>query len=146
MSREFIYDMKREYGHSATFVHTISSEVDVNTGGDNIQTVTYDFQRVAFLAVDIAREIFAPARSSAYPYGDFYDLSMSLILIDKHDCPEGFLINNNDYVIVDGVKYGIKFVRDLHHSDVDAIHVIVEELEQRTNVLIPAERPRYAQY
>ena len=137
---EFSYFLKREYGTAATFVHIVESQMDMSSGIDHVETIEYELARVAFLSVDVFREIHTAARSTGYPYGDMYDLSSSVILIDKHDLPLDFLLVNGDYVLIADSsghirKYGIKRVGDLHHPELECVHCLVEELQQETKVV-----------
>lgn len=139
---EFQYFLKREYGHPMTFIHVMDSIVDVDTGGQVQTEIQYSIASAIFLPVETDRKVIAAARSNAFPYGDNFDLSSSIILIDKDDLPLDFMLNNNDKVQVlnsDGTllrEYKIVTCTDLHHHEIHCVQVTVEELQQTERVPI----------
>jgi hypothetical protein len=137
---EFQYFLKREYGHPMTLIHVMESEVNVDTGGQIATEISYSVPRGIYLPVDIERKVFTAAHnpSSAYPYGDHFDLSSAKILIDKKDLPVGYYCNNNDKIILEDTLQEFKIINitDLHHHEIHCIEMAVEEVQHSERVVI----------
>lgn len=134
---EYQYFLKREYGYPMIVVHIAESIVDVETGEPTSNDTRYTIRRGVFLPVAISREIFSPARSGNYPYGDLFDLTKDLILLDKDDLPVNFLINNEDRIIITDLdeEYKITDMVDLRHHEIHCIQCSVGIVDQSERIV-----------
>lgn len=135
---EWQYFLKREYGHPMTFIHVSNASIDVSTGAVHSTETSYTVNSAIYLPVAIAREIKTAARSGSYPYGDFFDLASSLVLVDKKDLPVDFQLNNNDKIIFTDTnqQFQVTNVVDLHHREIHCVQLAVEELQRAERAVI----------
>lgn len=94
-----IKSLKIKYGQPLTIKHSSPSEVDIDTGAQGSESVSYVIDK----ALDFSEEL----RRQLMPQGSVLNVGIKLVGIDTDDLPDDYVIDMDDTAEMDDEEYTV---------------------------------------
>ena len=112
-ARRTIRVLKRDYGKRVTIARYDYEETDDDTGVSKIVVKEKTVVRRALISSERMKRSFVYdltyiASNKNFVYGGLIDSSQASVIVDTADLPEGFTINQNDYVVIGEVVWQVE--------------------------------------
>lgn len=113
-----LYALKMDYGTPGDIYQITSTEVNPETGVREQQRKRVSIDRIITLPTVLTSAfkyaLSFIAANKNFTYGANYETGTRMLIVDGNDLPENFIIENNDYVVLEEevgpVRYEIKNV------------------------------------
>lgn len=126
--RRNISTLKKEYGGPITVYKLESTTTNLDTGVKTHTRTSQYIRRAVVLPATLSREVTQTisliSANKKIVQGGSYDVGKRRFIIDRQDVPSTFTIDNDDWIVYDGVRYEF---------------IAVEEFEQKTAWLVVAK-------
>ena len=116
--RKILYRLKRQFGAEIIVYKVADATTNLQTGALTRQYLTTTVKRAIVMPAktlrDFVYDLSFIAANKNFTYGAFFDLSYRAIIIDQKDLSSSsFVFNQNDYIVMFGVKYGMRKIERL---------------------------------
>jgi hypothetical protein len=111
-----LYSMKKQYGGGPLSIYTFNgSTTNVETGVKTINKTVTVVNKVIILPAKVSREVLQSisqiSANKAFVYGGTFDSRMRSFIIERRDCPN-VVLKDDDWLVFDGLKYEIKSIQE----------------------------------
>lgn len=135
--RECLYSLKEQYGGGPVSIYTFGgTTTNVQTG---VKTVTKSVTVIktaiilpAKVGRDVIQNISQISANKAFVTGGSYDSRSRKFIIDRRDCPD-LELKDDDWLVFDGRKYEIKTIEEFEYDTawvITARHQLGDVFEQ----------------
>lgn len=104
-----LYTLKRSYGKQVS-IYRETESLNLETGVKTLSNTVIDVRKAIVLSSTWRRKQELAMLSSAFKYGGEYDSNTKDIIIELKDLPKDFEPSNDDFIVVDKIKYKIMIV------------------------------------
>jgi hypothetical protein len=118
--RRVIYNLKRRYSKTVDLYQLVTISDDVKTGQTTKTKTKIHIKKAIFLPINTTGLINLVGAyrvvNNTYPSSEI-GVNTSILIIDNKDLPNGVVINKDNYVVINHVRYDIlKFDSDKYTS------------------------------
>jgi hypothetical protein len=115
-----LYELKKQYGGGPVSIYTFGgTTTNVETGEKHtVKDVTIVRKAIilpARLSRDVVQTISQISANKAFVYGASFDSRVRTFIIDRLDCPD-LVLNDDDWLVFDGRKYEIKAIQEFEYN------------------------------
>jgi hypothetical protein len=107
-----LHRLKRQFGAEIIVYKAADVTQNLKTGVISRQYITTTVKRAIVLPVksirDFVYDLSFIAANKNFTYGAFFDISYRAVIIDQKDLPSGTTFTQDDYIVYEGVKYGMR--------------------------------------